>query len=162
MLGINRAPLGLLELLGLKGTGDTPRSLSDVLSGVLNMDQYYLAPLRGSSTANTSTINSTGAWAMTTPVPAGELWLVDNISYTAGPLAAGESYTVLPGILWGTSYSVFGDPVAFPALSRVWGGVSLPQPVLCPPATTFYILATQVTAGASAFTVYVNFYRLRF
>lgn len=166
MLPIQRSPLGLLELLSLKGSGDTPRALAEYLQGTLDLNQLYLAPLRRTLNTTTVTITGNGNWAATTAVPAGELWLVTNISYqTAALLGAGEAYRLVPAIFWGGSLNnaeALGQAISWVATDRPAAGYPLPAPVLCSPGVQFGMQVISVSTGATAFPMNVHYYRLAF
>lgn len=165
MYPISRAPQGLLELLNLKGTGSNPREFSEVLQGVLSLDELYLAPLRASQTTNTPTINANGSWAAAGPVPAGELWLVTNVTYTAPQLGAGETARLVPAIFWGGSLTqpeALGESVLWGALDRPVAGYPLPRAPLCQSGVQFGLQVVGVSAGATVWSLTVHYYRLAF
>jgi hypothetical protein len=100
---IQRVPRGLLDLLGSKGTGDTPHLLNAALVPVI--DLWWLYALENQQQLNGNTANlATGsqgfqAAATTTfTVPDGEIWLLLNHSISFGPLAAGDIIMGKPAI----------------------------------------------------------------
>lgn len=87
---IQRFPVGLLELLGMKGTGDTPHTLGDNIGASVDIMSMYLAQRRVTVSAQTSiamtgngTFNATGL-----AVPSGEIWFVYNVSVRLTPNTA--------------------------------------------------------------------------
>lgn len=165
MLPIGRSPSGLLELLGLKGSGANPRSLSEVLQGTLALDQLYLAPLRTRTIAVTSVINANGNWVAMT-VPAAELWLLENVTYYTGTaLGAGESYRLVPGIFWAGSAAAqqnLGVEKLWQATDRPAQGYDLPTPIILQPGVQIGLSCIAVSSGAAQYTVAAHYYRLAF
>lgn len=115
---IQRVPTGLLDLLGLKSTGQNPVVMPDTLQTVLELRDLYAAQRWEQFQATTNTVNLIGFWgAATLTVPAGELWLVDSLAYTSGTLLAGTTYRLRPGLLGVQSGS---QPIKVGELSQSW------------------------------------------
>lgn len=165
MLPIGRSPLGLLELLNLKGSGANPRSLSEVLQGTLALDELYLAPLRGRTILSTSAISANGNYAAVT-VPAAELWLLHNVTYYTGTaLGAGESYRLVPAIFWAGSTAGqqnLGVEKLWQATDRPAQGYDLPRPTILQPGVQIGLSCIAVSSGVAQFTVAAHYYRLAF
>jgi hypothetical protein len=100
-LDIQRLPYGLVDLLGMKGSGDTPHSLAENIAVTLaDGADYYLAPrrvvLQGDTAIN---IAATGFFAAVGIAPsAGEVWLVYNVTLSLNNATAAA--TALK--IWGT------------------------------------------------------------
>jgi hypothetical protein len=75
---IQRFPVGLLEMLGMKGTGDTPHQLGADISGGLDLTSLYLAQRRVTLSANTGVamVANTTYNLTSLTVPSGEIWFV--------------------------------------------------------------------------------------
>jgi hypothetical protein len=97
---IQRFPKGLLDWLGMKGNGDTPHTLSEMLATTMDVGQLYLLDRQVSiigNTPNISTDSFGGAATTAFTVPPGELWLVKNYSVfklPAFPAATGWTTTL--------------------------------------------------------------------
>ena len=82
-LDIQRLPYGLVDLLGMKGSGDTPHTLNENIAVTLaDGADYYLAPRRSILQGDTAiNIAATGYFAAVGLAPAaGEIWLVYNVT----------------------------------------------------------------------------------
>jgi len=108
---IQRVPTGLLDVLGMKTSGDNPSSLAPFVQAGLDLREFY-----DTQTITWRVFNQGGANGAvgvrtfntgTTPpiVPDGELWVVRNFGMSSVNLAVGESYTIRLG--W--ARNVFGS-----------------------------------------------------
>jgi len=90
-LTIQRFPRGLLDLLGMKGTGQAPTSLAELLAGTIDATQFYLFE-RITTTTKFLANSAIGGYRTdaTLTVPAGELWIFDTASYFIAVSAAGS------------------------------------------------------------------------
>lgn len=90
-LDIQRLPYGLTDLLGMKNSGDTPHLLAGEIAVTLaDGADYYLAARRTALRGDTAIdINAAGWFAAVgvTP-PAGEIWLVYNVTCTLNQATA--------------------------------------------------------------------------
>lgn len=115
---IQRVPVGLLDFLGLKATGQNPVVMPDELQTVVDISQLYAAARWEQFQASTNTVNLIGFWgAATLTVPSGEMWLVDSLMYTSGTLLAGTTYRLRPGLIGVQSGS---QPIKVGELSQSW------------------------------------------
>lgn len=82
-LDIQRLPYGLVDLLGMKGSGSTPYALAEAIAVTLaDGADYYLAPRREIVTALSAIAFSLTGWVSATslgPAP-GEAWMVYNVT----------------------------------------------------------------------------------
>jgi len=87
---VQRFPRGLLQFLGMVGTGDQPRLLADEVRASLDMLHFY----------GSTTIQRVGATALAgvtaagdqlvLTVPAGEHWMMLGATVAVGPAAAAD------------------------------------------------------------------------
>jgi len=167
-LPIQRPPAGLLELLGLRGTGITPVALEDYLRGSLDLTVLYMAPLGRTLRGATAAVGATGFFAGTgLAVPTSEIWVCTAISASSSNMAAGESYRLCPAVSRGGSVNTLelfreGEQTASGVTQRIGTGVNIPLYDLYGPGDSFGIYCTDVTAGAHVFSVDVSYYRLAF
>lgn len=149
---IQRFPTGLLELLGMKGTGDTPHELASNISGSLDLMGAYLAQRRV-SIAGQSAIAMTGNGsysAIGMLVPATELWFVYNVSVRLTPnTAAASSIRFWGGFQRQAAAGVYHpltDVVNVGATDNGVGYTHFEQPAIFLPGDQFYIF-TGATTG---------------
>lgn len=159
-LTIQRYPRGLLDLLGSKSNGQNPVQLAQVVAPVIDVSALYQFDLVEQRAATTNAANLPGAWGVTgsnLTVPAGELWLVHNLSLAANTnLVAGESYQVR-GAIYRAQWSQWqlsdqsvscADAGSRPAL-----GWQFHRPEIMRPGDSVGIYVVQVTAASEQFTV---------
>jgi hypothetical protein len=83
---INRVPIGLLSLLGIKALGDNPRELSNQVWPNLDLMPFYLAATTEVLNVNTLAVNANGFWGATAATTTNlKLWVVN--SYTCRSVA---------------------------------------------------------------------------
>jgi len=87
---IQRVPRGLLDVLALKATGDTPHELADSVSGGFDLSPFYLQDRIVSITGFIAGV-ATG-YNLVRTVPAGEMWWMTNVGglLTSGAAGAGK------------------------------------------------------------------------
>lgn len=107
-LTIQRVPRGLLHALSMKGSGELPAELASQILGTFDTTAFYLGEnVRGASGAlQTAADGWVTSGSLT--VPAGELWLVNNLSWSCSNIAAGDSFSFTPGYLRKTTQGVLG------------------------------------------------------
>lgn len=144
MAKVNKVPAGFLDLLGAKTQGKTPPNFSEVLAGVVEMGEFYLADSLSGVRAD---VNHGGEGVIQSfTVPEGELWLVRGFSInTVLPaLTSYEDWVVGFGRLpRASSETAFGessgwvwapDTMTTPeAGARAFVATTLPQPYLLLP-----------------------------
>lgn len=97
---IQRNPIGLLDFLGLKATGQSPTVLPDELVATVDISQLYAAARWEQIVGTTSAVNLVGFWGTTvTTVPQNELWLVDSCAISGSTLAATTAYRLRGGLI---------------------------------------------------------------
>lgn len=167
-LTIQRYPRGLLDLLGSKSSGENPTDLVPAVQGTIDLSYMYQFEKVELVNATTNVVNLTGAWGVTGTaftVPAGELWLLHNLTVTANAqLAAGESYRIRAAIFraqW-TNWQLGSDTgVGSGVGTRPSIGWQFERPEILRPSDSVGLFAEQVAAGASQFTAYGYITRLK-
>ena len=80
---VQTPPEGLLHLLGMKSSGQQPIAFPQVLQPTLELGQLYRAWHQEWSVHSTAQITAVGLWpAASSIVPAGELWIAEQVSCT--------------------------------------------------------------------------------
>jgi hypothetical protein len=90
-LDIQRFPYGLVDLLGMKGSGDTPHTLAqDIAVTLADGADYYLAPRREIVTALSAIAFAATGWVSAVGLgpAAGECWLVYNVTASVNQATA--------------------------------------------------------------------------
>jgi len=163
---IQRLPVGLLDLLGMQSTGDTPHLVSGEVSPTLELLDLYLTDRLTGANVATANVTAVGPINTTTGPAAGEMWMVYGITATSqGALAAATGFT---GNLFvnrpssGGFSQFYGPPqaVANPAL---WAGsVHFERPMIMRPGDTLGFWISAITgAPASALSITAFFIRIR-
>lgn len=166
-LTIQRYPRGLLDLLGSKSSGNNPTDLVPMVQGIIDLSYMYQFDKVEVVSATTNVVNLTGAWGVTgtgATVPAGQLWLLHNLTATQNNASAvGEAYQIYPAIFraqW-TSWQLgptFGSSSG--AGTRAAIGWQLDRPEILRPSDSLGVFGQHVTAGASQFTCFAYITRL--
>lgn len=105
-LDIQRVPFGLVDLLGMKGSGDSPHTLAEAIAVTLaDGADYYLAPRRVQVESDTPIdIATTGLLQVTSgAVPSNELWLVYAYTVTLNQNTAAATAISLCGSFRGAT-----------------------------------------------------------
>lgn len=99
-LTIQRYPTGLLDFLGMQSTGDTPHSVGEQITGVMDLTDMYAIDRLRSQLTSVGPITGVNAFSGQAgqDVPAGEMWLVQGITMTGAVMAAGVTIKVQPYI----------------------------------------------------------------
>lgn len=132
-LTIQRFPKGLLGLLDMKGSGQTPPDLSSIVQPQIDVSALYMADARRSLGGGAGPNVLLGfAFNNGSKVPEGEMWVVNNITVTVttggavtGEYAAGyqdngsNSFVVSPYMTVPISQTVVGIGVQFAPWSLV-------------------------------------------
>jgi len=124
---IQRFPKGLIDLLGMRATGDTPSQLGQQISGELALkDEYLFDRLVGLRTGvGAGLINATGSygWLLAT-VPPGQIWYVYGMSIEVTAPAPATAATLTLGVARGAANvrNYFGPSVRLVATQgEAWG-----------------------------------------
>lgn len=159
---IQRYPQGLVDLLGMKATGNTPAQLSQQTGGVVELADYYLWD-RVQANVGQSPVaigvvgflaNSTGA----TVVPQGELWVLYDATLRVPAIAAATALTltlVIQRSFAGTSaWFALTEQQRLAAGQGCLVGPRFDRPLLLRPGDTFGTYCSDITGvpGQQAFT----------
>jgi hypothetical protein len=95
---INRQPLGLLGLLGIKNGGRYPQHISETLLPTFDLERLYYSG--ASITAGASLVlNATGFFEIGR-VDQNEVWFVEHFCcFSTAVLGAGQSLAMVPAVL---------------------------------------------------------------
>lgn len=160
---IQRYPQALVDLLGLKATGDAPHLLSNAVALTLEGLDFYLLQRRTTQQAQSTAMGAAGGsyvFPATFGPASNEYWFVTDASvWINGPLAAGISckfsvaYTPGASSVWQT----FGEQVVCPALEQSITTFHFERPLILPPNTRFIAFCNAAT-GALAAPAWLNLY----
>lgn len=157
---ISNLPRGLLELLGLQSFGETPRNLSDVVVGTVDLNELFLlnrmqaalgsdaAPALGSRFFTTTV----AGFPPLTPVPNNELWYLHEFHVSASPGAA-TAITVQPRIRASNTSLVYTTPVTITGAAgnpTVMVPANIPRGLWLPPGSEFSYLVSAITGAPGA------------
>jgi hypothetical protein len=122
LLSVQAVPQGLLELLGMKGSGVNPKTLDSVVQGVLDVRQAY-ALSRLSNPFDGFNTGGQGTSAIVT-VPEGQIWMLLSV---VGTLITGDALSTEYGGSVDLSFSSVGRiPVAW-QVRHNGAGTALPN-----------------------------------
>lgn len=164
---IQRVPRGVLELLGLRGSGDLPHEMAQEIRATLDIGPFYgFDLLRTPSSLVAAVANGWNTTAALT-VPAGEIWVVTNatVQWGSGAGAAGSLWFGYKRLQDNT-----GPSRSFaPAMSQVLAASTTYQVGVCMPFGQL-LLASGDTIGTSALGIAaavtafhaIDYYRLLF
>lgn len=163
---IQRLPTGLLDLLGMQSTGDTPHLMSGEVQPTLDLTDLYLTDRLAGANVATANVAVVGPLLTTTGPAPGEMWLVYGITGSStGVLAAASGFT---GNLLVTrpssgGFSQFVSPSVAVANPALWAGsVTYERPMIMRPGDTLGYWVSAVTgAPASGISITAFFIRIR-
>jgi len=93
---INRVPVGLLSLLGIRAGGQNPAVLEDQVRPVIDLTALYLASFIERN-VDSNNVTVVGAFASNLIVPQGEAWYVHRYTIiTSAALGAGQAFQIAP------------------------------------------------------------------
>jgi len=153
---IQRVPRGLLDILGLKATGDTPHQLAQEISGGLDITPLYLQDQLRSITGFIAGV--AGGYNLVSTVPNGEMWWMTNVGglLTAGAAGTGKLVWCYRRKLASGDWKSIGLGVHSYAVNDaiVTGGQvnSGPQPLILMPGDDFGAYVGNFVGTASLFT----------
>jgi len=151
-LTIQRLPTGLLDILGMQSTGDTPHSLEQSVSATLDTTELYLMDRFARRIEQCAVIAATGTFIAGLPVASplgpspGEQWMLYGITVTSTPLVAATAVTYVFSLsrtsLGGTQYLSSQQTVTNPNLfgqGQLWE-----RPMILRPGDQLGIAVTQL------------------
>lgn len=156
---IQRVPIGLLDHLGIKSTGDNPSILTDSVIPVVDLTPMYLINRWEYINTTTAVAGAVGVVTAAAPadlqVPNGQLWVVQDFSVRSAAMPAGTTYRLT---LCGFNAQT-GIPFAFAPIAQTttvgeavainWAG-----PIIIRPGEALGLFVQALTLGvAQAFFV---------
>lgn len=158
-MDIQRYPTGLIDLLGMRATGETPHQLANGIAGNLDLTDFYLydrvQTQVGQSPVAIGAVgflaNSTGA----TTIPQGEMWVLFDATLRVPAIAAATALTLSLVVQRATTgWLMLTDELVLPASTGGLKGYRHSSPVLLRSGDVFGTYATNVTGvpGQQAFT----------
>jgi hypothetical protein len=160
---IQRVPRGLIDLLGMRATGQTPAQLGGDIRGSLELLEFYLNERTRVLQGTSGTIVAPGISVVTgSTVPQGQLWLLFQISLSSGLSAAGQGAILTGGVLRNPSginpYFALTDPFTWGAVQAVGTGKTFARPVIMQPGDQLAIRTSAILTAAPAIAVTVDAY----
>lgn len=164
---IQRPARGLVDLLGLKSTGDSPRMIGAEISGKLELLDLYLADRRtttqniAASTITAVGFKPIGQLAASIPQP-GYLFFVYSIMVTLRTQAASSwegAIVVMPQRfvgLQGYTY-IASNPWPTAALENLVLGRYFERPLIMQPGDTIGVMTSAVTGTIEVPDAYIDF-----
>lgn len=163
---VQRIAPGLLSFLGLKGTGQNPTELGELLSPVVDLTPFYHAIDLLTANASTAGLNTVGQSTLI-EVPAGETWRVMAAGYIATNLtAAGICHISILYQPPGTGNVVpITKPIRYvvgaAGTERHDVGYWFPTPFIAPTGSQFIMLLEESTgAGTMSLNARVAYQKL--
>jgi len=153
---IQRYPRGLIDLLGMRATGDTPQELAQSVIGNLELLEFYLADrLIPNASVGAAPMNAVGDFAIAgLTVPSREIWLVYEVTLTSGTTAAATAVTATAGLMRnvgsGNVYSALTMPSTAGAAAQLNVGSKFDRPVMALPGNVFNVRCSAVTGVPAA------------
>jgi hypothetical protein len=147
---IQRYPRGLIDLLGMRATGETPHQLGKDLAPVLEQLDLYLLDRQRQIQTSTTTVSSLGNLLFPSmTVPSGELWFVYEITLQIPAVAAASSVRAMLAVYrsqTGTNLPLGVAPsIDALALQANAIGVHFEKPLLMTPAQSIGVFTSFVT-----------------
>jgi len=160
---IQRVPRGLIDLLGMRATGQTPAQLGNDIRGSLELLEFYLNERFRVLQGNSSNIVSPAISVVAgSTVPQGQLWLLYQISLSSGLSAAGQGAILTGGVLRNPSginpYFALTDPFTWGAVQAVGVGANFSRPIIMQPGDQLAIRCSAIITAAPALPVTVDAY----
>lgn len=163
---IQRVPRGVLELLGLRGSGDLPHDMAQEIRATLDIGPFYgFDLLRTPSQLIAAVANGFNTHANLT-VPSGEIWAMTNIT---AEISTGAGAAVVASLGYkrlqdnaGSARTLGLPTITMAATATQLQGVPLPfGTLLLSSGDTVGVRASGVAAGVTAF-IMLDYYRLLF
>jgi hypothetical protein len=151
-LDIQRYPRGLIDLFGMKATGDTPHTLSDQISGELDLTDLYLnARCQQINNVTAVVLAATGNFAFINSGPAAnEIWLVYGVTVDSQPTAAATAikYSLVAFRVAASSGPDFvAGEFSLGASDRRLDGKNWERPMVMRPGDNFGLVVSTITGA---------------
>lgn len=163
---IQRYPRGLIDLLGMRATGETPHQLAMSTSPQLELLDFYLADrCVGVTFTGSAAVTALGNLTFTgSTVPQGEMWLLYEATVFLSPCAAATRCTIVPFIARSQAglaqAEVICDPIVTAIAGSGMGGRHYERPTILMPGHQFGVQVVDIV-GAPATTPILNLYFAR-
>lgn len=99
---LGKLPLGLLGFLAIKNGGKYPQTLAEWLQPTWDLERLYRATnattIVEPATQNVAAVGFQGFSSGNLTVPAGEVWLIDELTFITGNLGAGQALQFAPAL----------------------------------------------------------------
>lgn len=148
---IQRYPRGLIDLLGMRATGDTPHKLAPEISGGIEMLELYVNDrMIPNASAGAAPVAALGNYQIPgLVVPDRELWLIFELTFYIGTIAAATALRYTGGILRargsGNVFSALLPQVAVAAGEQGNVGMKFERPVIGLPGNIITANVNQLT-----------------
>lgn len=153
---IQRFPKGLIDLLGMRATGDTPHELGQTISGELGLkDEYLFDRLQGIRASPAVAQNANGDYTFQTmTVPSGNIWYLYGLSCEAtAPAAASTINLTLRIARNGLNVrNLIGPTVRMTVGESYAWGEWWQSPIILGPNETLGLFASGVTGAPNVTT----------
>lgn len=162
---IQRYPRGIINLLGMLGTGETPHKFSNDISGEVDMLDFYLSDRGEVVECTTAAVLALGFNAFVgSAVPSGELWLIYEASFIVPQIAAAStldcSLVMYRSPTVNTKAVALGPRVNILASQGGCDGLHFEKPMLMQPGQSWGCRASVLT-GAPAVQPILNLWLVR-
>jgi hypothetical protein len=153
---IQRYPKGLIDLLGMRATGDTPHQLAQQTSPDIDMLDFYLADRGEVLEATTPAVVALGNQSFVgARVPSGQMWLIYELSFIVPPIAAASTLDASLVLYRNSTANAFaialGPRVTLAASTGGCDGIHFEKPLVLMPDQSIGLRASILT-GAPAST----------
>lgn len=170
-LTIQRFPTGLLDLLGMQASGDTPRELAPEVRSTLDVYKFFASGRLEQATSGgvALTAGIPGVYQFSgTNVPTSQIWLVESVVITTTLVApAATTWRLVPAIYRGSALPTYFFPIGpagtYAANERPLLGASYTTPLLLLPGDGVGVFVEASTGAANwpNFEGHLSFLRLR-
>lgn len=160
---IQRVPRGLIDLLGMRATGQTPAQLGGDVRGSLELLEFYLNERFVVFQGNTGNIIANGLQSPAgSTVPNGQLWLLFQLSLSSNISAAGTGAFLTGGVLRNPSgiapYFALTDQTNWAQQTTVNVGANFTRPVIMQPGDSLAVRTNAIITAAPNLPVTVTAY----
>lgn len=149
---IQRYPRGLIDLLGMKSTGDTPHQLQQQIGGEIDMLDWYLNDrLEVLSTTIAVAPAALGNFQFqNSTVPQGEMWAVYDVAVNCGGVVAAAASIIFAPVIFRNQSLVGNAVIAGPQSTAATGqnilaGARYEKPNLVLPGQSFGVQVQGIT-----------------
>jgi hypothetical protein len=150
---IQRVPRGLIDLLGMRATGQTPAQLDATVNGQIELLEFYLNERFVIATQTGSIVISPGLTGFNSlTVPNGQLWLLYQMTFSSVSSAAGTGAICTGGItrqyLTGGNYFALTNVFEWGPLAQLNIGANFTRPVIMQPGDQVNLRTSAILTAA--------------